>query len=191
MLVLNNRISPKFRDIWSRKIKAFIWQPLYYRTVKIVLNHQFYLNMQFNMAPLRTDVRLPCHCWPWISFSTYCQHITYIHTILVVWFNQWNLCCVSSLAVQGNDSRRWGLLQWKWASHVHQRSVREWYSEKVHVPLYRMNDGYCRQGRLHRGHHARGWAERTSRWRRLSVMWSIEACPVHRWDNFSLSHTKP
>lgn len=191
MLVLNNRISLKFRDIWSRKIKAFIWQPLYYRTVKIVLNHQFYLNMQFNMAPWRTDARLPCHCWPWISFSTYCQHIN-IHTHntgSVIQSVKSMLCVFTGCA--GEWQPKVGLTsQWKSASHVHQRSVREWYSEKVHVPLYRMNDGYCRQGRLHRGHHARGWAERTSRWRRLSVMWSEEACPV-QWDNFSLSHTKP
>lgn len=35
-----------------------------------------------------------------------------------------------------------------------ERSVREWYSEKVHVPLYQLNDGFCRRGRLHRGGHA-------------------------------------
>lgn len=142
------------------------------------------------MAPLRTDVRLPCHCWPWISFSTYCQHIN-IHTHntgSVIQSVKSMLCVFTGCA--GEWQPTVGLTsQWKSASHVHQRSVREWYSEKVHVPLYQMSDGYCRQGCLHRGHHDRGWAERTSRWRRLSVMWSKEACPVHQGRQlFSLTY---
>lgn len=59
-----------------------------------------------------------------------------------------------------------------------ERSVREWYSEKVHVSLYQLNDGFCGRGRLHRRGHPGGWAEQTSRWRRSSEMWSKEACPV-------------
>lgn len=78
MLLLINQVSLKFRDIWSRKIKAFIWQPLYYRTVKIFLIHQFYLNMRFNMAPLRTKTyanpAIVDHEYPSVHKHTYTQY---------------------------------------------------------------------------------------------------------------------
>lgn len=142
-----------------------------------------------------------------MSFSTYWQHIhihTYIHTQAYTHTPTLNtgsviqsvksIWCVSWSAAWGENNRQGGgkgVDDHEDSSHVHQRGQRgERYSEKVHVPLYQLNDGYCSPWvppapRLHRRHRTqRLGGETKSGWRQLFVLWSKEACPVRQQDNF-------
>lgn len=70
-----------------------------------------------------------------------------------------SIWCVSWLAAWGvrQTGRRRLRCRWPWRQQpcAPERSEREQYSEKVHVPLYQLNDGYCSPWvpRLHRRHH--------------------------------------
>lgn len=123
---------------------------------------------------------------------------THTHTILVIRFIQsvksirWVLLAAWGVWQTGRRLNGW---PWRQQPCALERSGRARYSEKVRVPLYQLNDGYCSPGVppppvCTNVTTPRCWVEE-QKWMTTTVritLWSKEACPVHQQDNFCLPH---